>query len=140
MAGEADVELTCITFTYQGGGIIYELPIKKEPYPVDQHTKLKGLGRLKTTTGVQGQLCFSITMRDFFFNSALAIELQGKEDGCEKCAHTQCITVYIGIYDQPPSQSSRSLNPKVVAKMSELLLVLTTRWSLIPMQTVLRWV
>ena len=27
-------------------------------------------------------------------------------------------TVYIGFYDQPPSQGSRSLNPKVVAKSS----------------------
>ena len=29
-------------------------------------------------------------------------------------------TVYIGFYDQPPSQGSRSLNPAVVAKLSEV--------------------
>ena len=49
-------------------------------------------------------------------------------------------TVYIGFYDQPPSQGSRSLNPIVVAKLNEFSLGLTTRWSLKPMQTILRWV
>ena len=49
-------------------------------------------------------------------------------------------TVYIGFYDQPLSQGSRSLNPIVVAKLSGFSLGLTTRWSLKPMQTTLRWV
>ena len=42
-------------------------------------------------------------------------------------------TVYIGFYDQPPSQESGSLNPKVVAKLSGFSLGLATRWSLKPM-------
>ena len=42
-------------------------------------------------------------------------------------------TVNLGFYDQPPSQGSRPLNPKVVAKLSEFLLGSTTRWSLKPM-------
>ena len=39
-------------------------------------------------------------------------------------------TVYIGFYDQPPSQESGSLNPVVVAKLSGFSLGLATRWSL----------
>ena len=50
------------------------------------------------------------------------------------------ITVYIGFYDQPPSQGSRSLNLIVVAKLSGFSLGLTTRWSLNPMYSILRWV
>ena len=42
-------------------------------------------------------------------------------------------TVYIGFYDQPPSQESGSLNPVVVAKLSGFSLGLATRWSLKPM-------
>ena len=49
-------------------------------------------------------------------------------------------TVYIGFYDQPPSQGSRSLNLIVVAKLSGFSLGLTTRWSLNPMYSILRWV
>ena len=49
-------------------------------------------------------------------------------------------TVYIGFSDQPPSQGSRSLNLIVVAKLSGFSLGLTTRWSLNPMYSILRWV
>ena len=49
-------------------------------------------------------------------------------------------TVYIGFCDQPPSQGSRSLNLIVVAKLSGFSLGLTTRWSLNPMYSILRWV
>ena len=49
-------------------------------------------------------------------------------------------TVYIGFYDQTPSQGSWSQNPKAVAKLSGFSLGLTTRWSLNPMYSILRWV
>ena len=49
-------------------------------------------------------------------------------------------TVYIGFYDQSPSEGSRSLNPKAVAKLRGFLLGLTTRWSLKPVQTTFLWV
>ena len=48
-------------------------------------------------------------------------------------SHLNCTTVYIGFYDQPPSQKSGSLNPVVVAKLSGCSLGLATRWSLKPM-------
>ena len=52
-------------------------------------------------------------------------------------------TVYVVFYDQPGnprSQRSRSLNSKVVVKLSEFSFGSTTGWSLKPMQTTLRWV
>ena len=39
-----------------------------------------------------------------------------------------------------PSEGSRSLNPKVVAKLRGFLLGLTTRWLLKPVQTTFLWV
>ena len=41
-------------------------------------------------------------------------------------------TVYIGFYDQPPSQGSRSLNPMEVAKSRGFSPGIATRWSLKP--------